>query len=507
MIRNRVIILLLTALAVLSCKHERVLPDLDPDDPETPVQPASRYTTGQSFKSTLLGTSIPYNILIPEHYATEDAIYPVVYCFHGYNNDHNSWNGDSMRIQTEIESLERSGKIPPMIYVFPMGYNSYFVNRWNGSYPYMDMFVNEFVPWIDRMYRTIADKEHRAVVGYSMGAFGALATAMQHPETFSTCAALSISMRTDEQYMTESQGAFDNQWGRIFGGEGNTGASRITEYYKSLCPLHQFTTDNIDKYSGVNYFITCGDNEKTLLYGNDDLHVMMLQNGYDHEYRVGDGGHSESYWRPAMREVLPWFKFLMDGRTDWEFNTYTIDVPEDCTFGENGEFLSQSYINAGMTQGTALYLFHKGLDDAVVRDAEAIMQRSNNKKYVILPCDVTLKSPSEWVTQWEAAYTVTARQAIALGEAGPALIQDQGTFTYLYFENAKIEGTFSVSSSKKYFIGQCDQNEYSAGANALYKACKEGGVDFEYRCRNHVNDAREDLLMGIEYIKANLKGL
>ncbi|MBQ9475307.1 MAG: hypothetical protein IJU69_03525, partial [Bacteroidales bacterium] len=161
----------------------------------------------------------------------------------------------------------------------------------------------------------------------------------------------------------------------------------------------------------------------------------------------------------------------------------------------------------GMTQGTALYLFHKGLDDAVVRDAEAIMQRSNNKKYVILPCDVTLKSPSEWVTQWEAAYTVTARQAIALGEAGPALIQDQGTFTYLYFENAKIEGTFSVSSSKKYFIGQCDQNEYSAGANALYKACKEGGVDFEYRCRNHVNDAREDLLMGIEFIKANLKGL
>lgn len=508
MIRNRVIILLLTALAVLSCKHERVLPDLDPDDPETPVQPASRYATGQSFKSTLLGTSIPYNILIPEHYATEDAIYPVVYCFHGYNDDHNSWNGDSMRIQTEIESLERSGKIPPMIYVFPMGYNSYFVNRWNGSYPYMDMFVNEFVPWIDRMYRTIADKEHRAVVGYSMGAFGALATAMQHPETFSTCAALSISMRTDEQYMTESQGAFDNQWGRIFGGEGNTGASRITEYYKSLCPLHQFTTDNIDKYSGVNYFITCGDNEKTLLYGNDDLHVMMLQNGYDHEYRVGDGGHSESYWRPAMREVLPWFKFLMDGRTDWEYTSVMPSVPEDCSFEADGEYLSQGYVNAGETQGTAIYLFHKGLTQEFLKDAIALLQRTYYlKKIIIVPCDVSLKSTDDWISYWEGKHTITARQAIAIGEAGTSLIHGQPPFTYLYFENAKIEGSFTVSSSKKYFISQCDRSEYPEGSNSLYKACKGAGVDFEYRCRNHVNDQRTDFLLGIENIRTNMKGL
>ena len=49
--------------------------------------------------------------------------------------------------------------------------------------------------------------------------------------------------------------------------------------------------------------------------------------------------------------------------------------------------------------------------------------------------------------------------------------------------------------------------EEYAGANALYKSCKAQGAKFEYRCRNHLNDARTDFLTGISYIKMNLHNI
>ena len=51
---------------------------------------------------------------------------------------------------------------------------------------------------IDKTYKTIPNKEHRAVAGLSMGGYGALVWAMHHPDTFSYCIALSASMFTNE---------------------------------------------------------------------------------------------------------------------------------------------------------------------------------------------------------------------------------------------------------------------------------------------------------------------
>ena len=505
MIRSKIILLL--ALVVFgACKEkERILPDITPD----PEKPTPRYATGQSFHSDLMGIVVPYDILVPDDYAFDtDKSYPVVYCFHGYGDNNTSWNNEYMKIQAKVENLESRGLIPPMIFVFPMGFKTYFCDRWNGEYPYMTMFATEFVPMIDRVYRTVADRDHRTVIGYSMGAFGAIATAMQHPELFSSCGAMSISMRTDEQYKAESQGAFDNQWGSIFGAVGSTGSARLTEYYKSICPLHQFTEANKDKYSSVNYFITCGDNEKTLLYANDELHAKMVEAGYDHEYRVGDGGHDESYWRSALDEILPWFVYLMGGGTDWEHKAQTVEVPDDCEFQDDGAVLSPEYINAGKTEGTAIYLFHKNMEENLIKDAMAILQRGNIvKKFVLLPCDLSVKSVDEWISAWESTYTVTARQAIAVGEAGTTLVQNQSQFSCLYFENALIEGDIQVKLGAKYYIGHSDNSRSATSTHALYVACKDAGVSFEYRCRDHVKDAGEDFLMGFEYIKSNLKNL
>ncbi len=45
-------------------------------------------------------------------------------------------------------------------------------------------------------------------MGYSMGGYGALMLAAKNPEIFKTGIALSMSFRTDEQYLNEPQGVF-----------------------------------------------------------------------------------------------------------------------------------------------------------------------------------------------------------------------------------------------------------------------------------------------------------
>ena len=487
---------LLTTCACNGSK-EHDLPDVDP-------VPFTRYSSNLTFSSKLLHTVVKYDILLPEGYdKNTDKRYPVVYAFHGLGDNNTSWNGQYIKGESKINSLEAAG-LEPMIYVFPMGYTSYYCDFYDGTFPYMSMLADEFIPFIDSNYRTIADREHRATIGYSMGGFGAMVVAMKHPELFSMSAPLSMSFRTDEQYMSESQDGWNNQWGKVFGGWGQSGEGRITEYYKQHCPLHQFTAENKDKYSSVHWFLTCGDDEQQLLIANDDLHVLMRNNGYAHEYRVWNGAHKATYWRAALEEVLPWFSSLMAGNTGWQKTLTRVNVPSDCSLNSEGIYVSKGYTDAGSKEGTIFYLFHEGVENALLKDAMAILQRDiSNKKFAIIPCDTREKSPSEWVSYYGDLYPGTSRQAIAVGKAGESLFKCQELFPVLYFENADLAGNVVADANRFYYIGQCDEDANYASANALYKSCKKVGAGFEYRCRNHLDDARTDFLTGFEYIKSN----
>lgn len=501
MMKNKIeLFFLAVLLSTCACNgnKEHDLPDVEP-------VPFTRYNSNLGFTSKLLQSVIKYDILLPEGYDKDtQKRYPVVYAFHGYGDDNTSWNGQYMKGASKIESLEKAG-LEPMIYVFPMGFKSYWCDRYDGTFPYMTMLAEEFVPFIDSNYRTIADRDHRATIGYSMGGFGAMVTAMKHPELFSMSAPLSMSFRTDEQYMAESQNGWNEQWGKIFGGWGESGSARITDYYKQHCPLHQFTAANKDKYSSVHWFLTCGDNEQQLLIANDDLHVMMRENGYAHEYRVWDGGHSTSYWRDAMEEVLPWFSSLMAGNAGWQKTLMKVEVPEGVSLNSEGIYVSKGYTDAGSKEGAILFMFHEGMGNALLKDAIAILQRGiSNNKIVIIPCDTEKKSASEWVSYYNDLYPGTTRQAIAVGAAGAALLKCKELFSAVYFDNADLGNDISADKERFYYIGQCDEDTYYSSANALYKSCKKTGSSFEYRCRNHIDDADLCFLTGIEYIKTNL---
>jgi enterochelin esterase-like enzyme len=269
--------------------------------------------------SRILKMNIHFSVCLPKDYYETKKSYPVVYLLHGLGDDETSWLEYGQISQYADKSVE-SDETVPMIFVMPEAFRTYYVNDYQGSFLYQDMFVNELVPYIDSLFRTKSDRQHRALMGYSMGGFGALNLHLKHPDVFGSAVPLSISVRTDEQYMTEDASGWDDQWGRLFGEPGFKGKDRITDYYKQNSPFYILSQMPAAEIKKLNIYIDNGDKEQTLCRSNEELHILMRSLYIPHEFRVRDGGHSFQYWCSALPNA---FRFISDA---FEGKSYRGDI-------------------------------------------------------------------------------------------------------------------------------------------------------------------------------------
>jgi enterochelin esterase-like enzyme len=266
-----------------------------------------------SMKSRILNQEVKFSVCLPDGYYGSKGSYPVVYLLHGLGDDAASWL-EYGRISQFAGAEEAAGAIVPMIFIMPEGYRTYYVNDYKGTFLYQDMFIKELVPYIDSTFRTLADRHHRALMGYSMGGFGALTLCLEYPQIFGCAVPLSISIRTDEQYMTEYAPEWDQQWGRLFGGEGLTGEARITDYYKANNPFYIIPRMSPSVMKNYRIYIDNGDKEETLCRSNEELHILMRNQGFPHEFRVRNGGHSFAYWCSALPNALHFISDAFEGK-------------------------------------------------------------------------------------------------------------------------------------------------------------------------------------------------
>jgi len=89
-------------------------------------------------------------------------------------------------IQERMDRLIKTSLVQPMILVMPdcstrYGGSQYINSSGTGQYQER---VLELVKYIDENYRTIPDKDHRAVVGKSSGGYGAMILGMRYPDVF-----------------------------------------------------------------------------------------------------------------------------------------------------------------------------------------------------------------------------------------------------------------------------------------------------------------------------------
>jgi enterochelin esterase-like enzyme len=262
-----------------------------------------RVQEGLSFASTILRQDIAYSVILPEKYFEAEKSYPVIYFLHGLGDNESSWLEYGQLAQYCDRMISQS-VVEPFICIMPEGFSSYYSDCYDGSFSYQQMFINELVPYIDSHYRTIAQAGKRAIIGYSMGGFGALVLPIKYSDVFKISIPLSASIRTDAQYMFEEQAGWNEQWGRIFGGLNTTGKERITQYYIENSPFHLIKNNSSEQLSKVHFYIVNGDKENTLCRSNEELHMLLLEKRVPHIYNVKSGGHEFSFWRDALPEAI-----------------------------------------------------------------------------------------------------------------------------------------------------------------------------------------------------------
>jgi S-formylglutathione hydrolase FrmB len=137
----------------------------------------------------------PLWVYTPPGYGDEpDRRYPSVYVIQGYTGHLTMWRNRSPFRQPFFETADgvfATGQAPPAIVVYADAWTSYggsqFVDS-PGTGNYHSYLCDEVVPWVDARYRTMADRDYRAITGKSSGGFGAMITPMLRPDVFGALA-------------------------------------------------------------------------------------------------------------------------------------------------------------------------------------------------------------------------------------------------------------------------------------------------------------------------------
>jgi S-formylglutathione hydrolase FrmB len=236
-----------------------------------------------SIPAEKMGSEVSTTLILPDAYAGSTNRFPVLYLLHGAGGDYEAWNA-----KAPLAELADQYNI---IMVCPDGGKTswYFDSPIDPAFQYETFVAKECVSYIDRHYRTQADRHSRALAGYSMGGHGALFLAIRHRDTFSI--AVGISAGTDIR-------PFPTRW----------------DISKRIGTIEAHP-ENWEKYSVINVAKELKPNELALALdcGYDDffigvnraLHNQLIDAGIAHEYIEKAGKHTWSYWKASLLRQMP----------------------------------------------------------------------------------------------------------------------------------------------------------------------------------------------------------
>lgn len=496
------LVLALMLFATTACKKDSGV--------KPPVAiPFVRLIEGESLQSTIFGQPVKYSVLLPADYKTSGLSYPVVYLLHGLGDTYTAWSkGGNIQY-----FADNTADVSPMIYVMPDGYNSYYVNNFNGANQYMNMFTTELVPEIDKIFRTKKQASQRAVMGYSMGGYGALILPAKNTNLFSVSVPLSMSFRTDAQYIAESQGSFNSQWASVFGGYGAAGAARITSYFKQYSPFYFFNQSDLSSFVNLKLLMQCGDDEETLSETSAILHNLLRDKSFPHEYRSGKGSHSWDYWYKAIPEGLRYISKNFQGLpypaepeavnvgTTIAADKYKLEALAASTI-QLGVFTPSSY--AGSTASfPVIFYMNDGAGTKRNENAMKTISFLNNKmeagkippsviiEIPVAPATITVAEMVRIVDQVKFNYRIVpgkegrvfigsangATNAWALMPGCKSLVKSCFLFDALLTDTAVAE------TSVFYYIDATDNTASYKGNSMLYLDARQKDIDHEYRVR------------------------
>ena len=226
-------------------------------------------------------------VYTPAGYETSGKRYPVFYLLHGMGGDENAWS-ELGRTAQILDNLIAQGKAKPMIVVMTNGNAALEAAPGESSLGFAAPSMNlpktmegsfetafpDVVKFIDKTYRTQANKQGRAIAGLSMGGYHSMHISKQYPDMFDYVGLFSAAIMPNKDVKSP---IYDNLEAKL-----------KTQFAKKP----------------ALYYIAIG-NKDFLFQANSDYRKMLDEKGYKYEYYETGEGHIWKNWRIYLTEFAP----------------------------------------------------------------------------------------------------------------------------------------------------------------------------------------------------------
>lgn len=247
--------------------------------------------------SKILARNVHYCAILPPSYdADKTRRYPVLYFLHGLGENEQmfvssgGWN--------LVEDLWEAKRLGEFLIVTPDADTSFYINSRNGHECYEDFFIREFLPFIERAYRTLPGRRYRGIGGISMGGYGALHLAFRHPQLFvsvSTTSAALLEKLPHVEFAHPRQSSLLRVL-RVFG------TPPDPAFWNRNNPLTLARTADL---AGLKIYFDCGMQDD---YGFENgalaLNRILASRGIPHEFHLYPGGHDWRYFAAHLPAAL-----------------------------------------------------------------------------------------------------------------------------------------------------------------------------------------------------------
>ena len=251
---------------------------------------AKRYTLAAA---SLAGKELPYRLWLPSGYETSDRRYPVLYLLHGLGGNENDWWDMS-------DLSDYAGKYQLIIVTPGVGDSWYANSAGDPAAKYEDVIPKDLIPYIDANYRTVADRNGRAIAGLSMGGLGALKYALRYPQLFAFAGSFSGALdvpRTARLFKSPSAKML-NALRTIYGDE----TSSVRQVNDPFWLLDQVT--DVGKLPYLYVTTGASDPLPQVKESNPRLAAALRAKKVKFDFKEKPGTHDWNFWDAEVKLFL-----------------------------------------------------------------------------------------------------------------------------------------------------------------------------------------------------------
>jgi putative tributyrin esterase len=248
------------------------------------------------FFSQKLEMETNISIVAPDKFSEQP--YKVVYLLHGICGRSGDWIDYSM--------LPNYAKEYRAIFIMPEVARSFYSDMQYG----LDYFsyITEELPLMSNSILNLSPKrEDVAIIGASMGGYGALKAALSKPENYGFCGAFSSPCLMLKEHLEYTQGAlrFKELFGeRLFKDFQAVFGEKIEWNPKE--DVIELAKKSTNTSLMPELFLTCG-NDDLFYQDNKRFHNMLCDLGYNSSFEEWPGNHDWAFFDEALRRALKCF--------------------------------------------------------------------------------------------------------------------------------------------------------------------------------------------------------